>query len=63
MSNQSLGPELLEAETVERFVLRATGDDAKRLGPIVLWYSAQREWIGLEATTPDGRRLRYSKER
>ena len=60
---ESLGRESMAAGTVERFLLRATGDDATRLAPIVLWYTSQREWVGLEAVTADGRRLRYSKER
>jgi hypothetical protein len=60
---ESLGRGSVEAGSVDRYMLRATGDDASRLGPIELWYSPQREWIGLEAVTADGRRLRYSRER
>lgn len=41
--------------------LLSGGSGSRRL-QIDLWYSAAHEWLGLESRTPDGRRLRYSKE-
>ena len=39
-----------------------SGGSGNRRLQIDLWYSDAQEWLALESRTPDGRRLRYSKE-
>jgi hypothetical protein len=38
------------------------GDAGGKPLHIDLWYSLAHEWLALESLTPDGRRLRYSRE-
>ena len=41
---------------------RLLGDAGGKPLHIDLWYSTAHEWLALESLTPDGRRLRYSRE-
>ena len=41
---------------------RLLGDAGGKPLHIDLWYSPAHEWLALESLTPDGRRLRYSRE-
>ena len=41
---------------------RLLGDAGGKPLHIDLWYTPAREWLALESLTPDGRRLRYSRE-
>jgi uncharacterized protein DUF6134 len=56
---RDLGSEVIAGRPTERF--RLTGGGRTPL-QIDLWYSPAREWLALESLTPEGRRLRYSKE-
>lgn len=58
----ALGEEALEKdERAHRYRLVGQTSRGAPL-QIDLWYSAAREWLGLESRTPDGRRLHYVKE-
>jgi len=46
------------AQAAERYRLIGDAAGSERLR-IDLWYSPSREWLALESTTEDGRRLRY----
>lgn len=46
------------AQAAERYRLIGDAADGERL-QIDLWYSPSQEWLALESTTQDGRRLRY----
>jgi hypothetical protein len=50
------GPELAARY---RLLVRTSGGAPLQVD---LWYSAGREWVGLESRTPDGRSVRYVKE-
>jgi hypothetical protein len=56
---RDMGSELLAGQPADRF--RLTGGGRTPL-EIDLWYTPAREWLALESRTPEGRRLRYSKE-
>ena len=45
-----------------RAALPPVGDAGGKPLHIDLWYTPAREWLALESLTPDGRRLRYSRE-
>jgi hypothetical protein len=46
------------AQAAERYRLIGDAAGGERL-QIDLWYSPSQEWLALESTTEDGRRLRY----
>lgn len=56
---RDLGSEIVAGQSADRF--RLTGGGRTPL-EIDLWYTPAREWLALESRTPEGRRLRYSKE-
>lgn len=59
---QRLGAEMLSIrgtpQATERYRLTGQSASGENLR-IDLWYSPSREWLALESTTADGRRLRY----
>ncbi len=54
-----MGSDVVAGQPAERF--RLTGGGRTPL-VVDLWYTPAREWLALESLTPEGRRLRYSKE-
>jgi hypothetical protein len=56
---RELGTEVIESQPVERYRLSGGGRTPLEID---VWYTPAREWVALESTTPQGRRLRYSRK-
>jgi hypothetical protein len=54
-----LGRETLAGRPADRYRLVGGGKTPLRID---LWYTPERDWIGLESRTPEGRLLRYTRK-
>lgn len=53
------GAEILGGQATERYRLVGAGSEPLEID---LWYTPAREWVALQARTPEGRLLRYAKK-
>ena len=54
-----MGSELVDGRPAERYRLSGAGRTPLSID---VWYTATGDWVALESTTPEGRRLRYSRK-
>jgi hypothetical protein len=54
-----MGREVVDGQPAERYRLLGAGRTPLAID---LWYTPAREWVALESTTPEGRRLRYARK-
>jgi hypothetical protein len=54
-----MGRELIDGRPAQRYRLLGRGREPLQID---LWYTPTLDWLALESTTPEGRRLRYARK-